>query len=190
MTLKNANFTHQGLIAMPAMGDPRFAASVTYIVKHDDEGAVGLVINKPLDLPLTKLLTEVGSQPVITSLRQPDLPVLYGGPVNTQMGFVLHRDGGKWNNTIDVEDGISVTSSRDVLEAIAKGTGPEDYLVALGYAGWTAGQLEREMGENAWLTCPADADLLFNVPFSQRWEASIRKLGVDPAFLASEAGHA
>lgn len=190
MTLEKSNFTHQCLIAMPAMADPRFSATVTYIVKHDDEGAVGLVINRPLELSLRKLLTEVGSQPVMSSLQQPEQPVLYGGPVNTQMGFVLHQERGQWANTVEVEKGICVTSSRDILEAIAKGLGPEEYVVALGYAGWSAGQLEQEMSANAWLTCEADTNLLFKTPFEQRWQASLRKLGVDPIFLMHEAGHA
>ena len=116
--------------------------------------------------------------------------MLFGGPVNTQMGFVLHRDEGHWSSTLPVADGIFVTSSRDILDAIAKGQGPDEYLVALGYAGWAPGQLEEEMAQNAWLTCDADAELLFTLPFEQRWHAGIHKLGIDPAFLASEAGHA
>lgn len=184
-----ANYTHQCLIAMPAMADPRFAHAITYIVKHDEEGALGLVINKPLDISLKSLLDEVlkPEQPVSGEVER---PVLFGGPVNTQMGFVLHRERGEWGNTLPIEDGIYVTTSKDILDAIASGLGPQSYLVALGYAGWTPGQLEQEMKENAWLTCPANPDLLFSVPLEQRWEAGIRSLGVDPAFLASEAGHA
>lgn len=189
MTLENANFTHQCLIAMPAMADPRFAHSLTYIIKHDEDGAVGLVVNKPLQLPLTKLLSEISSE-IIAPLRHPEQPVLFGGPVNTQMGFVLHRETGEWNSTLPIHEGICVTSSRDILDAIAQGAGPDDYIVVLGYAGWSAGQLEQEMGANAWLNCPVDTDLLFNLPFEQRWQAGIKKLGVDPAFLTSEAGHA
>lgn len=189
MTLDNANFTHQCLIAMPNMADPRFAHALTYIIKHDDEGAVGLVVNKPLQLPLTKLLTEISSN-LVVPLRHPDQMVLFGGPVNTQMGFVLHREQGHWNSTLPINEDICVTSSRDILDAIAQGQGPDDYIVVLGYAGWGAGQLEEEMAANAWLNCPADNDLLFGLPFEQRWEAGIHKLGVDPAFLTSEAGHA
>jgi putative transcriptional regulator len=189
MTLDNANFTHQCLIAMPAMDDPRFAHSLTYIIRHDDEGAVGLVVNKPLELPLTTLLSEISAS-AVAPLRHPEQRVMFGGPVNPQMGFVLHREQGDWGNTLPVSDGIYVTSSRDILDAIARGEGPDDYLVALGYAGWGAGQLESEMAANAWLTCPADAELLFSVPFEDRWQTGIHRLGVDPAFLASEAGHA
>lgn len=189
MTFENANFTHQCLIAMPAMADPRFAHALTYIIKHDDDGAVGLVVNKPLELPLTKLLAEISTAPVFP-LRHPDQLVLFGGPVNPQMGFVLHRDQGQWNSTLPISEGVCVTSSRDILDAIAQGQGPDDYIVVLGYAGWAAGQLEEEMAANAWLTCPADADLLFTLPLEARWEAGIHKLGIDPAFLASEAGHA
>lgn len=189
MELENANFTHQCLIAMPAMADPRFAHALTYIIKHDEEGAVGLVVNKPLELPLTKLLSEISTQ-LVAPLRHPEQPVLFGGPVNTQMGFVLHRERGDWSSTLPISGDICVTSSRDILDAIARGQGPDDYLVVLGYAGWAAGQLEEEMAANAWLTCPADHDLLFNLPFEQRWQAGIHKLGIDPVFLASEAGHA
>lgn len=189
MTLENANFTHQCLIAMPAMADPRFAQSLTYVIKHDSDGAVGLVVNKPLDLSLNKLLSELSST-ITVPLRHPEQPVLFGGPVNTQMGFVLHRDTGNWNSTLPIDDDICVTSSRDILDAIAQGNGPDDYLVVLGYAGWGAGQLEQEMAANAWLTCPVARDLLFDLPFDQRWSAGIRSLGIEPAFLASEAGHA
>lgn len=189
MTLENANFTHQCLIAMPAMADPRFARTLTYIIKHDEEGAVGLIVNRPMDLHVARLLKEINAEPVVP-LRQPELPVLFGGPVNPQMGFVLHREIGHWSSTLPVADGIFVTSSRDILDAIAKGEGPQDYIVALGYAGWEPGQLEAEMAENAWLNCTADTDLLFDLPFEERWQASIHKLGIDPAFLASEAGHA
>lgn len=189
MSFDSPNFTHQCLIAMPGMADPRFAHALTYIIKHDADGAVGLVVNKPLQLPLSKLLEELSSQ-VVAPLRRPDQLVLFGGPVNTQMGFVLHRDQGHWNSTLPVSDGICVTSSRDILDAIAQGQGPDDYLVVLGYAGWGAGQLEEEMAANAWLTCPADADLLFHLPFEQRWAAGIHKLGIDPVSLTPEAGHA
>lgn len=189
MTFEDANFTHQCLIAMPAMADPRFAHSLTYIIKHDEEGAVGLVVNKPLELPLTKLLQELSSN-LLVPLRHPDQKVLFGGPVNTQMGFVLHRERGNWSSTLQVAGDICVTSSRDILDAIAQGQGPDDYVVALGYSGWSAGQLEEEIAQNAWLTCPADPDLLFTLPVDQRWEAGIHRLGIDPTFLASEAGHA
>lgn len=189
MTLTTANFTHHCLIAMPAMADSRFAQTLTYIIQHDKDGAVGLVVNKPLDLPLDQLLVDMNSKALVP-LRRPEQPVLFGGPVNTEMGFVLHKDEGSWKHTVAVEEGIHVTTSRDILDAIANGTGPDDYIVVLGYAGWGAGQLEQEMVANSWLTCPADDELLFHLPYERRWEAGIRKLGVDPAFLASEAGHA
>jgi putative transcriptional regulator len=189
MSFETANFTHQCLIAMPAMADPRFAHSLTYVIKHDEDGAVGLVVNKPLNLPLTKLLSEINTTQV-APLRHPEQPVLFGGPVNPQMGFVLHQVEGQWNSTLPISDGICVTSSRDILDAIAQGQGPDDYIVVLGYAGWSAGQLEQEMADNAWLTCPVDTELLFSLPFEQRWQAGIHRLGIDPAFLASEAGHA
>lgn len=189
MSFENANFTHQCLIAMPSMSDPRFAHALTYIIKHDDEGAVGIVVNKPLALPLEQLFAEISTS-LVAPLRHPEQRVLCGGPVNPQMGFVLHRQRGDWNSTMPVAEGICVTSSRDILDAIALGEGPDDYIVALGYAGWSAGQLEQEMAENVWLTCPADSELLFDVPLDERWQTGIKRLGVDPSFLSNDAGHA
>ena len=189
MEFTNANFTHQILIAMPGMADPRFSETLTYIIKHDEEGAVGLVINKPLDLPLSRLLTEI-SLPPLEPLPTPEPHVLFGGPVQPNMGFVLHRDNGHWNACTAVADGIFVTSSRDILDAISQGKGPSEYLVALGYAGWSAGQLEDEMAQNAWLTCDPDTELLFELPFAKRWQAAALRLGVDLRLLSDQVGHA
>ncbi|PTQ91012.1 YqgE/AlgH family protein [Agitococcus lubricus] len=189
MTLTNTNFTHHCLIAMPEMADTRFAETVTYIVKHDEEGAVGLVINKPLELSLMQLLEEV-RLPLLKPLADPDMPVLFGGPVSTEAGFVLHKEKGAWNSSLTVEGNLYVTSSRDILDAISQGKGPKDFLVVLGYAGWSAGQLEREMAENAWLMCAADESLLFELPYEARWQAAARKIGVDLRLLSSQVGHA
>jgi putative transcriptional regulator len=189
MTLPTSNFTHHCLIAMPDMEDSRFSESVTYIVKHDQEGAVGLVVNKPLELTLDQLLSEVGL-PLLTPLTDPETPVLFGGPVSSEAGFVLHRDKGLWNSSLVVEGGLCVTSSRDILDAISQGKGPKDFLVVLGYAGWAAGQLEKEMAENSWLTCPADESLLFEMPYEQRWQAAASKIGVNLNLLTGQVGHA
>jgi putative transcriptional regulator len=174
---------------MPDMEDSRFSESVTYIVKHDQEGAVGLVVNKPLELTLDQLLSEVGL-PLLTPLTDPETPVLFGGPVSSEAGFVLHRDKGLWNSSLVVEGGLCVTSSRDILDAISQGKGPKDFLVVLGYAGWAAGQLEKEMAENSWLTCPADESLLFEMPYEQRWQAAASKIGVNLNLLTGQVGHA
>lgn len=189
MTLPNANFTHQCLIAMPEMQDGRFAHTVTYIVRHDEDGAVGLVLNRPLELTVSELLTEV-RLPVIAEFPRPEQPVLYGGPVSTEAGFVLHQDKGHWNSSMEVDDNLCVTSSRDILDAISHGKGPARYQIMLGYAGWGAGQLEKEIAENAWLVCPADAGLLFEMPYDQRWEAAARRIGVDVHLLSAQVGHA
>ncbi len=189
MTLANTNFTHHCLIAMPDMEDSRFSESVTYIVKHDAEGAVGLVINKPLELPLTQLLEEI-HLPILKGIDEPEMPVLYGGPVSTEAGFVLHKERGEWNSSLEVDEGLCVTSSRDILDAIAQGKGPKNYLVLLGYAGWSAGQLEKEMADNSWLVCPADNSLLFELPFEDRWQAAASRIGVNLSLLSHQVGHA
>ena len=189
MTLANTNFTHCCLIAMPDMEDSRFSETVTYIVKHDDDGAVGLVINKPLELSLTKLLEEI-RLPMLRPLADPEMPVLFGGPVSSEAGFVLHKEKGEWNSSLVIEGGLCVTSSRDILDAFSQGKGPRDYLVVLGYAGWSAGQLEKEMVDNSWLVCPADEQLLFEMPFEHRWQAAAQKIGVDLRLLTGQVGHA
>ena len=188
MEFTDANFTHKILIAMPAMADPRFVDSLTYIIKHDHDGAVGLVINKPLELSLSQLLTEI-NLPRLRPARV-EMPVLYGGPVQPQMGFVLHREEGPWSATTPVADDIYITSSRDILDAISQGLGPQHYLVTLGYAGWSPGQLEDEMAMNAWLTCDADAELLFDLPYESRLQAAASRLGVDLRLLSDQVGHA
>lgn len=188
MEFTNANFTHTLLIAMPNMADPRFAETLTYVINHDEEGAVGLVINKPTDLSLTQLLSEIN----LPRLRQAseEKPVLYGGPVQPQTGFVLHRGEGPWSASKAIADDVFVTSSRDILDAISQGKGPHDYLVMLGYAGWAPGQLESEMAQNAWLTCEADPELLFGLPFDQRWRAAAGRIGIDLLLLSGQVGHA
>lgn len=186
--MENANFSHQFLIAMPDMADPRFAHSVTYIIEHNSHGAIGLVVNRPIDLPVVTLLGEIGKEPVAPQ-DKPDLPVLFGGPVEPQLGFVLHRQAGSWSSTIQAGEGVYVTNSRDILEAIARGHGPDDFLVVLGYAGWGPGQLEAEMAHNSWLNCPADDRIIFDIPFEQRWQAAAGKLGIDLSLLSHQVGH-
>jgi len=180
--------TDHFLIAMPAMQDPNFARSVTYICQHDDDGAMGIVVNRTAALTLGDVLRQMNlgcDDPAVTGA-----PVFAGGPVQPERGFVLHDPGGQWDSTLDVTPRLSITTSRDVLAAIAAGTGPRRSLLALGCAGWAAGQLEHELRDNAWLTAPADQALLYDVPPDQRWEAAARLVGVDPSRLSDYAGHA
>ncbi len=186
--MSQPNYVNQLLIAMPGMPDPNFETTVTLICEHTEEGALGIVINRPLDLRLADVLDqlELGA----ASEEIGDTRVLAGGPVGHERGFVLHPAGQEWEATLEVSDTIRVTFSRDILAAIAAGTGPGRSLVALGYAGWDAGQLESEMMANAWLNVTATPDIVFDVPFDQRWQAAARQLGIDITRLASDAGHA
>ena len=181
--------TGQFLIAMPAMADPNFDRTVTYVCEHTDDGALGIVVNRPTDMSLGEILAQLElevSDPALAAQ-----PVLQGGPVQPERGFVIHEDGGQaFSATLTVPDGLKITTSRDILVALAEGHGPPRAVVALGYAGWGAGQLEAEMVANAWLTVPATADIIFSVPFERRWEAAAALLGVNIAALSSEAGHA
>ena len=180
--------TNHFLIAMPAMLDPNFSRGVTYVCQHTAEGAMGLLINRPSDLRLADVLAQMKMKTSLDEVAQ--APVYIGGPVNPERGFVLHDTGGEWDSSFAITERLSVTTSRDILAAIAKGEGPKRAIVALGYAGWSAGQLEHEMLENAWLTAEANADLIFGTPLEQRWEAAARLVGVDPMMLTDQAGHA
>jgi putative transcriptional regulator len=180
--------TDHFLIAMPAMQDPHFARSLTYICEHNDEGAMGIIINRPIDLCLPDLFSRID-----LTLEDPafeDTPVYFGGPVQTDRGFVLHRPLGGWHSTLHVTSQIGLTSSRDILEAVAGNTSPGDFLVSLGYAGWSEGQLEEELAANAWLTVKADPAIIFNLPPEQRLDAAMRLLGVNFTNLSDVAGHA
>jgi putative transcriptional regulator len=186
------NLTNQFLIAMPGMADESFTGSVVYLCEHTERGALGLVINKPIDITLRHLFERVD-----LSLEREDLaqsPVFYGGPVQTERGFVLHErlsdDGGSYSSTLTVPGGLEMTTSRDVLEALSHGAGPRKVLITLGYAGWGAGQLEDELARNGWLTVDADPDVIFDTPVEQRYSRALLLLGVDPGMLSQEAGHA
>ncbi len=186
--MESTNLTNHFLIAMPALADPNFFHTVTYVCAHNDEGAMGIIINRPMDLHLKEILTQMNIETSDDHLT--DIPVYEGGPVQRERGFVIHKPKGDWDAMLAVGDDIGVTTSRDVLAAVAKGEGPRDTLIALGYAGWGAGQLEREIAENAWLSGPVDTRILFDLPHEQRWEAAAALLGVDFDRLSSEAGHA
>lgn len=176
------------LIAMPTLEDPNFFHTVTYICEHNAEGALGIVINRPTDITLGEMLEQLSITP------EPQLNttvnIYEGGPVQPEHGFLLHSPLGQWSATLPVTEQVALTTSKDVLEAIARGAGPERYLVALGYAGWGPGQLEEEMAANAWLSGPATPEILFDTPAEKRWEAAAALLGVDLRLLSNETGHA
>lgn len=179
---------NQLLIAMPGMADPNFSTTVTLICEHNDEGALGIVINRPLELKLAGLFEQL-------DLDNPDPeaaghPVLMGGPVGPERGFVLHGPANRYENTLAFSDDIHLTLSRDVIDEMAAGSGPPQALVALGYAGWEAGQLEQEMLANSWLTVPATTDIVFDMPYEQRWMSAAQTLGVDISQISPDAGHA
>lgn len=181
------NLTNHFLIAMPGLKDPNFEKSVTYICEHSDEGAMGIVINNPLSIPVREILEQLD---IDEKSDIPDSPIYLGGPVNGERGFVLHDSDTEWDSTLHVRDGISVTTSRDILVSIASGKGPERNLIALGYAGWGSGQLEQEIAENAWLAVPADKAIIFDLPPEERWDAAAAELGIDLSLLSSDTGHA
>jgi putative transcriptional regulator len=183
-----ANFTHHFLIAMPNMADPRFSNTLTYVCEHNEQGALGIVVNKPTEMTLSSLFEQIDVPLADEALRQ--APVHYGGPVQVDRGFVLHRPVGNWQSTLAVDDDIGLTTSKDVLEAVARGEGPKDVIVSLGYAGWSAGQLEDEIAQNAWLTVAADPEVLFETPAASRLTAAMQLLGIDFSRLSDDVGHA
>jgi putative transcriptional regulator len=180
--------TGQLLIAMPSMQDPNFRETVTFICEHGEQGALGLVINRPMDIELGTVLEQLAMPTEDPALAIQ--PIMQGGPVQTERGFVIHESGEEWESSANVCDTIRVTTSQDILTAMAAGNGPSRAIVALGYAGWGAGQLEFEIAENAWLSAPATSELLFDTPFDKRWKKAAELLGVDLAMLSVEAGHA
>ena len=180
--------TNQFLIAMPGMADPNFAQSVTLVCEHNAQGALGIVINRPLPMAFADVFAQLDLE--CSQSKVAATPVLQGGPVQPERGFVLHSAGTLWDSTLPVSDWLHLTTSRDVLEALARGEGPAEAFIALGYAGWEAGQLESEVAQNAWLTVPADHGVLFGTALEERWEAATRLLGVNLLHLSSDAGHA
>ena len=179
--------TNQFLIAMPSLADPNFERTVTLICEHNADGALGLIINRPTDLSVGDVFQQL-------DLEQPEgdlamQPVMHGGPVAQSRGFVLHGAEQRWESTLMLREGLALTTSRDIMEAMARGAGPQRSLFALGYAGWGAGQLEAELSDNAWLCVNSTNDLIFDTPYEQRWDAATRLLGIDPSRLSSEAGH-
>ena len=182
------NLTHHFLIAMPSMADPHFAHTLIYVCEHNAKGALGIVINKPIDMTLWSLFEQINVPLGDSGLRE--ARVHYGGPVQIDRGFVLHRPLGSWQSTLAISDDLGLTTSKDILEAVGHGEGPDDVLISLGYAGWSADQLEQEIGQNAWLTVEADSDVLFAEPAETRLPAAMKLLGIDFARLSDAVGHA
>lgn len=186
--MNSTSLKHHFLIAMPHMDDPNFAQTLTYLVEHNDQGAMGLVVNRPSELNLADILEQL--RPELTpDARCLQLPIFSGGPVQTDRGFVLHTRGNHYPASLELGE-LALTTSQDVLFDIADGRGPERQLIALGYAGWDAGQLESELASNTWLTCPADLQIIFETPPELRLQAAASQLGVNLSLLSSQAGHA
>ena len=187
--MQNTNLTNHLLIAMPSLRDPNFEHTVTYICEHNANGTMGIVINRPIDVSISEVLEQM-EIPITAAEAIGKVPVFLGGPVEEQRGFVLHRGSRDWDSSLRISEDLSVTTSRDILEAMARGEGPEQSLIALGYAGWEGGQLEQEIKDNAWLSVPAEPVILFDLPPAKRWEAAAGLLGIDLNTLSTESGHA
>ncbi|WP_299020502.1 YqgE/AlgH family protein [uncultured Photobacterium sp.] len=188
------NLTNHFLVAMPTMQDPHFKGSVVYICEHNDDGAMGIVINLPIDISVGNMLEQIEIERDLP-LKDPaslEQPVFNGGPVSGDRGFVLHlhQTKGQFSSSIDITETVSVTTSKDILPLLGTSESPEKFLVALGYAGWGAGQLEQEMAENTWLTTKADPDVVFNTPICERRDKAIAQLGISSAHLSIDKGHA
>ncbi|WP_419420316.1 YqgE/AlgH family protein [Legionella sp. D16C41] len=188
MTIETSLANHL-LIAMPSLTDPNFEKSVIYICEHHPQGTVGLIINRPTEYSLSMVFEQLNISPL--TQEQSQRPLLYGGPIQPERGFVIHRPSGKWRSSLPlVEDGVTVTTSNDIIRAIANGEGPQDALITLGYSGWIENQLEQEVQDNTWLVCPYKPELLYEVPFRQRWEYAGSMIGVKMSQLSSSIGHA
>lgn len=187
-TAKGSNLIGHFLIAMPSLNDGFFNQAVTYICEHDESGSFGIIINQQTGITLKQIAKEMKIAFVDSDSQ--DQPVFIGGPVDQGRGFILHRPTGNWQSSLKVNDNVALTTSKDILQAIVKNQGPEDSIIALGYAGWAAGQLDNEIANNTWLSCPADEQIIFNSPIEERWKAAARLIGVDLSLLSNDAGHA
>ncbi|WP_338845882.1 YqgE/AlgH family protein [Massilia sp. W12] len=193
MRLPQLNLVNHFLIAMPSMHDPVFGGSVVYVCEHNENGALGVVINKPTDMTMQSLFDHIELSVEDGASRTSPMksrPIMFGGPVQDDRGFVLHSPGGHYSSSLQVTENVVFTTSIDVLEAVATGAGPKQIMVSIGYSGWSPGQLEAEIARNGWLTVSADPSIIFDLPIEERYTAAMRLLGFDPALLASEAGHA
>lgn len=186
------NLANHFLVAMPGMQDPFFHRSVIYICEHNEDGAMGIVVNAPIDISIANMLQRIEVDPVHPQIHKQNLdaPVLNGGPVSEDRGFILHEPKDQYQSSIQMTEKLSVTTSKDILSVLGTEAEPKNYIVALGYSGWTAGQLENELAENSWLTVEADPSVIFETPVQDRWYKAVQMLGVDPAQLSSDTGHA
>lgn len=182
------NLTHHFLIAMPNMVDPHFTKTLTFICEHNDQGALGIVVNRPIEMTLHTLLEQVSI--TLNSEAFKSIPIHFGGPVQVDRGFVLHTPLGQWQSTLAVSSEVGLTTSKDILQAVARGEGPGKMLVTLGYAGWAPGQLEHELSQNAWLTVHAKPEVIFDLAAEERLPAAMGLLGIDFTSLSDQAGHA
>lgn len=182
------NFTNHFIIAMPNLVDDSFNHAVTYICEHNENGCFGIVINRKADITLDEVVAQMEINPSDTMNHEEQ--IYLGGPVQDGRGFILHNPPGEWESSLKVNDKLALTTSRDILEAIARNEGPEHSIIALGYAGWSPGQLEQEIADNTWLNCPADDQIIFHTPTEKRWQAAADLIGVDLQLLSSDAGHA
>ena len=182
------NLTGHFLIAMPSLNDGFFNHAVTYICEHDESGSFGIIINQQTDITLKQVADEMKIS--TDGDYNKNQAVFIGGPVDQGRGFILHRPAGEWTSSLKVSNNIALTTSKDILQAIVNNQGPADSIVALGYAGWSAGQLDDEIASNTWLSCPADEQIIFNTPIEERWQAAAKLIGVDLSLLSNDAGHA
>ncbi|WP_058480150.1 YqgE/AlgH family protein [Legionella waltersii] len=187
MALMNSLANHL-LIAMPSLKDPNFEKSVVYLCEHNEQGSVGLIINRPLQFPLSIVFEQLQIEPVGAETNR--MPLLFGGPVQPERGFVIHKQVGGWRSSLFLQDEVTVTTSNDIIRAIACDKGPKDVLITLGYSAWSENQLEQEVMDNVWLVCPYHSEILYEVPFEERWEYSGLTLGIKMSQLSTDAGHA
>ncbi|PKF51636.1 YqgE/AlgH family protein [Enterovibrio nigricans] len=186
------NLKNHFLVAMPSMVDERFKHSVVYMCEHNDDGAMGLMINQPINISVASMLDqiEVDREQDITHPISLDQPVLFGGPVSEDRGFVLHKNDKQFSSSIHLTENLTVTTSKDILSILGTNEEPDQFIVALGYAGWEAGQLELELAENSWLTIEADPAVIFDTPINERWEKALKQMGISALNLSSDIGHA
>ncbi|CZF78828.1 hypothetical protein GMA8713_00731 [Grimontia marina] len=186
------NLKNHFLVAMPSMADERFQQSVVYMCEHNEDGAMGLVINQPINISIANMLDqiEVEREQDVTHPVSLDQPVLFGGPVSEDRGFVLHKNPKLFGSSVQLSDELTVTTSKDILSILGTTEEPEQFIVALGYAGWDAGQLEQELAENSWLTIEADPKVIFETPINERWEKALKQMGIDALNLSTDIGHA
>lgn len=186
--MKTDQLTYHFLLAMPNMMDPIFTGTVVFVCEHTEDGAMGIIVNRPLGVTLPALFSQLSID--LTNSAAKDLPVYFGGPVQTDRGFVLHSPLANWQSTLAVSDTVGLTTSKDILMAVAEDAGPDTLFITLGYCGWEAGQLEHELSQNAWLSVEADPSIIFSVPSDARYDAALKLLGIDRGMLTTEAGHA